>query len=126
MSFVGIAWSTIVDLAVLSEFMPHGDLHSYLRQADDDFTWEVNSKIPCSKLQIALDVAQALVYLHNFQPAIIHRDLKSRNILLDGKWQAKLSDFGISRVISIDETMTSNVGTIAWIAPEVKYKLLPH
>ncbi|KAF0691808.1 hypothetical protein As57867_016964, partial [Aphanomyces stellatus] len=68
---------------------------------------------------IAADVVDALVYLHSFQPTVIHRDLKSKNVLLSETWEAKLSDFGISRVTSLEESMTSNIGTVAWIAPEV-------
>ncbi|RHY65243.1 hypothetical protein DYB34_006701 [Aphanomyces astaci] len=50
---------------------------------------------------------------------VIHRDLKSKNILLSRTWNARLNDFGYSRVTNPDDLMTMNVGTIAWIAPEV-------
>ncbi|KAL3669705.1 hypothetical protein V7S43_005086 [Phytophthora oleae] len=49
---------------------------------------------------------------------MIHRDLKSKNILLNGALEAKLSDFGISRE-RLDHTMTAGVGTSLWMAPEV-------
>jgi serine/threonine protein kinase len=45
-------------------------------------------------LQIGLDVAAGLAYLH---PAVLHRDLKPQNVLLDGQGRAKIADFGISR-----------------------------
>ncbi|RHY44082.1 hypothetical protein DYB38_007067 [Aphanomyces astaci] len=123
--FIGIAWSTLHDLAVLSEFMPRGDVSSLLKKEGKKHEshrvlhWHTSSSSSITKTQIAADVADALVYLHSFQPTIIHRDLKSKNVLLSDTWEAKLSDFGISRVTSLDDTMTSNVGTVAWIAPEV-------
>lgn len=63
-------------------------------------------------------VAHALMYLHSLKPLVIYRDLKSRNILLDAEWNAKLTDFGASRETS-DQAMTAGVGTMLWIATEV-------
>jgi len=57
--------------------------------------------------------------MHTLNPKLIHRDLKSRNVLIDAQAGAKLSDFGISRNRSYTETMTAGVGTARWIAPEV-------
>ncbi|GMF36269.1 unnamed protein product [Phytophthora lilii] len=70
------------------------------------------------KATIALHVAHALTYLHSLEPPVIHRDLKSRNILLNQMHEAKLTDFGISRE-RLDRTMTAGVGTSLWMAPEV-------
>ncbi|EEY53027.1 protein kinase [Phytophthora infestans T30-4] len=72
----------------------------------------------CDKVKIALHVAHALTYLHSLSPVVIHRDLKSRNILLTADLDAKLTDFGISRE-RVDQTMTAGVGTSLWMAPEV-------
>jgi serine/threonine protein kinase len=71
------------------------------------------------KLQIACDIADALVYVHSFVPAIVHRDIKSRNVLLSSEWRAKLTDFGTARLQSENHTMTAEVGTGRWLAPEV-------
>uniref|UniRef100_H3G6I1 Protein kinase domain-containing protein n=1 Tax=Phytophthora ramorum TaxID=164328 RepID=H3G6I1_PHYRM len=60
----------------------------------------------------------ALTYLHSCAPPVIHRDLKSSNILLNQAMDAKVTDFGISRE-RIDATMTAGVGTSLWMAPEV-------
>ncbi|ETV97651.1 TKL protein kinase [Aphanomyces invadans] len=123
--FVGISWSTLQDLAVLSEFMANGDVTGLIRKerkkpdAQRLLHWVPHPTFGTSKTKIAADVIDALVYLHSFQPTVIHRDLKSKNVLLSDTWEAKLSDFGISRVTSLEETMTSNIGTVAWIAPEV-------
>ncbi|KAG9404120.1 hypothetical protein AC1031_005659 [Aphanomyces cochlioides] len=123
--FVGISWSTLQDLAVLSEFMTNGDVTGLIRKERKKpenqrmVQWFPRGYGGPSKTAIAADVIDALVYLHSFQPTVIHRDLKSKNVLLSDTWEAKLSDFGISRVTSLEESMTSNIGTVAWIAPEV-------
>ena len=54
-------------------------------------------------------------YLHSF--GIIHRDLKSPNVLVTEDWMTKLTDYGSSRIMS--QIMTQNAGTLAWSAPEV-------
>jgi serine/threonine protein kinase len=52
-------------------------------------------------------------------PTILHRDLKSHNLLIDENWKAKVSDFGLSKIVeSVDKTMTA-CGTPSWAAPEV-------
>ncbi|KAH9152200.1 hypothetical protein AeNC1_019275, partial [Aphanomyces euteiches] len=96
--FVGISWSTLQDLAVLSEFMTNGDVTGLIRKERKKpenqrvFQWFPSRDGPC-KTAVAADVIDALVYLHSFQPTVIHRDLKSKNVLLSETWEAKLSDF---------------------------------
>eukprot|EP01089_Gocevia_fonbrunei_P014279 TRINITY_DN3876_c0_g5_i1.p1 TRINITY_DN3876_c0_g5~~TRINITY_DN3876_c0_g5_i1.p1 ORF type:complete len:172 (+),score=17.73 TRINITY_DN3876_c0_g5_i1:52-516(+) len=67
-----------------------------------------------------IDAAKGMTYLHNSMPVIIHRDLKSHNLLIDLHWRTKVSDFGLSRIAerSVLQTMTS-CGTPSWTAPEV-------
>ncbi|CAJ1951039.1 unnamed protein product [Sphenostylis stenocarpa] len=78
-------------------------------------TWE-------DRLQIALDAAQGLEYLHNgCKPAIIHRDVKSANILLNENFQAKLADFGLSKSFPTDggtHLSTVVAGTPGYLDPE--------
>ncbi|KAL4146968.1 hypothetical protein PRNP1_010724 [Phytophthora ramorum] len=111
--FIGVSWSTTQDLCAVTEFMAKGDLYGYLERRKGKLNWRDH------KMWLAEDIAEALGYLHSLSPKVIHRDLKSKNILLDSKYRAKLSDFGISRKRSVEETMTAGVGTIYWTAPEV-------
>ncbi|GAB4830673.1 hypothetical protein Ancab_039362 [Ancistrocladus abbreviatus] len=101
------------------EFIPNGTLLHHIHDPTEEFrlTWEM-------RLQIATDVAGALTYLHSASSVpIYHRDIKSSNILLDAKYRAKLSDFGISRSITVDQThltasaVRGTFGSRSWILP---------
>ncbi|KAK1934997.1 Serine/threonine-protein kinase STY17 [Phytophthora citrophthora] len=112
---VGVAWDSPNDLCALTELVDGGDLRSLLNKYEMEhrrtgFTYE--------KVKIALHIAHALAYIHSLSPPLIHRDLKSRNVLLTSHLDAKLADFGVARE-HIDRTMTAEVGTSLWMAPEV-------
>jgi serine/threonine protein kinase len=115
--FVGVAWDVLRHLSAVTELMDHGDLRNVLygmKQQGQPLTWEGH------KTGIALQIAEALEYLHSLKPKVIHRDLKSKNVLLNLRLEAKLSDFGISKQRSRMEThLTAGIGTSFWIAPEV-------
>ncbi|ETL97882.1 TKL protein kinase [Phytophthora nicotianae] len=110
---IGAAWTVETDLQMLLEYMEGGDLRRYLADPNTPSGWTT------TKFNIAIDVIEALVYLHSFSPPLVHRDLKSKNVLLSSDMEAKLSDFGTSRFRSSDKTMTGGVGTGRWLAPEV-------
>lgn len=85
--------------ALIYEYMPGGNLSRALFQGE--LTWH-------RRLQIAVDVAEGLVYLHEFPGgAVVHRDVKPTNVLLSDSGVAKLSDFGVSRIMSSDATHLS-------------------
>ncbi|KAI9911541.1 hypothetical protein PsorP6_009286 [Peronosclerospora sorghi] len=112
------------------EYLPHGDLSSLLERqrererlcarARDGYTWFATDGPIKRKSLLALDIAEALVYLHSFERPIIHWDLKPKNVLLSASWEAKVTDFGTSRALEEDDqTLTAKIGTVAWIAPEI-------
>ncbi|XP_057955146.1 putative serine/threonine-protein kinase-like protein CCR3 [Malania oleifera] len=104
------------------EFMSNGALHDHLhsKQIIDKTCSILNSwKM---RIKIALDAARGIEYLHNYAvPTIIHRDIKSSNILLDANWTARVSDFGLSLMgpeSDQDFMSTKAVGTVGYIDPE--------
>ncbi|KAF0720691.1 Aste57867_116 [Aphanomyces stellatus] len=94
------------------EYLPKGSLWSVLRQP------AVTIDL-AKQLSFAMDTALGMHYLHTFDPPILHRDLKSPNLLVDGSFRLKISDFGLARVKAHHQTMTGNCGTTQWMAPEV-------
>ncbi|KAG7389588.1 hypothetical protein PHYBOEH_007406 [Phytophthora boehmeriae] len=111
-SFVGVAWNSLDNLAMVSEFFPVGDLQMYLYKNADLLSWAKD------KIHIAVGIGLALEYLHSRTPPLIHRDLKSKNVLLTRQLEAKLIDFGVSRDCE-NASMTAGVGTPYWTAPEI-------
>ncbi|KAG2323865.1 hypothetical protein Bca52824_006593 [Brassica carinata] len=98
------------------EYIPNGDLFKRLHDESDDYimTWEV-------RLRIAIEIAGALSYMHSSASfPIYHRDVKTTNILLDEKYRAKVSDFGTSRSVAIDQTHLTTLvaGTFGYMDPE--------
>ncbi|KAM7503375.1 hypothetical protein LguiB_002279 [Lonicera macranthoides] len=81
-----------------------------------------------TRLKIALDAAEGIAYLHHdCVPSIIHRDVKSSNILLDAEFGARISDFGVAKMIRAvsngPESMSAIAGSCGYIAPEYAYTL---
>ncbi|OQR85636.1 protein kinase [Achlya hypogyna] len=102
---LGASWRIPSELQMVLEWMDCGDLKSVLDATKPTCLGQDVATFPWSKkIESMLAIAEGLVYLHSLD--IIHRDLKSRNVLLDSKKGTKLTDFGVSREIST-ATMTA-------------------
>lgn len=119
--FMGVALDN-QNLCIVTEFCFGGSLFQLLHQdLHISLSWK-------QKWTIALDVSKGMCYLHNaFESPILHRDLKSLNLLLTQAIKGesdytctKITDFGLSRENGLtNEMMTANTGTYHWMAPEV-------
>ena len=102
---------------LIYEYMENGSLDVWLRNRAD----AVEALDWPTRFKICLGSARGLAFLHHgFVPHIIHRDIKSSNILLDSKFEPRVSDFGLARIISACESHVSTVlaGTFGYIPPE--------
>ncbi|KAK4804858.1 hypothetical protein SAY86_004675 [Trapa natans] len=94
-------------------YMGRGSLASHLYSENKEpLNWEL-------RVYIALDVARGLEYLHDGAiPPVIHRDIKSSNILLDNSMRARVADFGLSREAMVDRQAANVRGTFGYLDPE--------
>ncbi|KAK6146238.1 hypothetical protein DH2020_020107 [Rehmannia glutinosa] len=110
--FMGAVTSPL-RLCIVTEFLPRGSLFRLLQRN--------TSKLERRRrILMALDIARGMNYLHHFNPPIVHRDLKSSNLLVDKNWTVKVGDFGLSR-LKHETYLTTKTGkgTPQWMAPEV-------
>lgn len=96
--------------AIVLEYCEGGTLWSLLQKGSLDIKWE-------DRRLLALDTARAMNYLHERPKPVLHRDLKSLNLLLDQNNRIKLADFGWTK--GLENYMTGKIGTYQWMAPEV-------
>ncbi|KAG9128675.1 hypothetical protein Leryth_018313 [Lithospermum erythrorhizon] len=101
------------NLSILTEFLPRGSLYKLLHKPN----LQLDEK---RRMRMALDVAKGMNYLHTSHPVIVHRDLKTPNLLVDKNWVVKVCDFGMSRMKHHTFLSSkSTAGTAEWTAPEV-------
>jgi len=96
------------DRFIVLAFMKRGSLYDIL-ETEKNLSKEV-------RLRMALDCAKGMAYLH--QQGIVHRDLKSLNLMVTEDWGLQVIDFGTSRIVDHYE-MTNNLGSVFWMAPEM-------
>ncbi|KAL7602351.1 hypothetical protein Lser_V15G23427 [Lactuca serriola] len=106
------------EMILVYEYMPHGSLEDHLHKFQTNLPW-------VQRLKICIGVARGLDYLHTgtgIKHGVIHRDVKSSNILLDESWNAKISDFGLSKLGPINQpsTYVNTVvkGTFGYLDPD--------
>ncbi|RZC87265.1 hypothetical protein C5167_029814 [Papaver somniferum] len=102
------------ELLLVYELMPNRSLDKHLFRGANVLPWDVRYKI-------AIGLASALLYLHEeWEQCVVHRDIKSSNIMLDSDFNAKLGDFGLARLIDPDRSCKTTVsaGTMNYVAPE--------
>jgi serine/threonine protein kinase len=103
-------------LLLVYEFVPNGTVADHLhgpREAERALPWP-------RRLGVAVEAAVALAHLHAVEPPVVHRDVKTSNILLDAEFHVKVADFGLSRLFPADATHVSTApqGTPGYVDPE--------
>ncbi|XP_031499896.1 LEAF RUST 10 DISEASE-RESISTANCE LOCUS RECEPTOR-LIKE PROTEIN KINASE-like 1.2 isoform X1 [Nymphaea colorata] len=104
------------ELLLVYEYVNNGTVGDHIhgmRSSGGHLTWKV-------RLNIAVETAGALAHLHGLEPPIIHRDVKTNNILLDRDFHVKVADFGLSRLFPLDVTHVSTApqGTPGYVDPD--------
>ncbi|GAU27779.1 hypothetical protein TSUD_215900 [Trifolium subterraneum] len=102
------------ELLLVYEFMPNGSLDSHLFGKRAPLSWSVRHKI-------VLGLASGLLYIHEeWERCVVHRDIKSSNVMLDSSFNVKLGDFGLAKLMDheLEPQTTGLAGTFGYLAPE--------
>jgi len=113
LNFVGVSVRPgSMELALLAEYMERGSLAQLLDRKRRNLPLKL-------KMSIALDIACGMCYLHNWNPPLIHRDLKPGNCLLNREWVCKIADMGVSTFKRRVENTMTQVGSPVYMSPEL-------
>ncbi|KAF5814437.1 putative protein kinase RLK-Pelle-L-LEC family [Helianthus annuus] len=102
------------ELLLVYEYMENGSLDSHLFKAKSLLAWE-------TRYQIVIGLASAILYLHEeWEQCVLHRDIKSSNVMLDSNFNAKLGDFGLAKFVDHEKGSQTTIlaGTLGYMAPE--------
>lgn len=126
--FIGIAWTTLQNLCMVTEYVENGDLQLYLKQHCLQLAWEK------AKMRIAMGIVSAICCLHQQQPHVLFGDLKSKNVLLTMELDAKLINAGVNPRTRVGQLMADEAEGLTtsgkeetpyWTAPEVLQGEMP-
>ncbi|KAL3635253.1 hypothetical protein CASFOL_019800 [Castilleja foliolosa] len=110
-NLLGVSHDTYGNKLIVTRHMPNGTLHEALHTSTTPPSWQ-------KRLEIALQIAKGVRFLHESSPTIVHRDIKPANILFDKTWNATLADFGLAARLNNEEVETKlPAGTIGYIDP---------
>eukprot|EP01091_Cochliopodium_minus_P009735 TRINITY_DN2463_c0_g1_i1.p1 TRINITY_DN2463_c0_g1~~TRINITY_DN2463_c0_g1_i1.p1 ORF type:complete len:765 (-),score=220.89 TRINITY_DN2463_c0_g1_i1:77-2197(-) len=101
----------------ITEYVPKGNLRQIL---------ETESLLWRTKVSLAMDTARGMNYLHKINPPILHRDLKSLNLLVDDKYSIRVADFGLGKLKDVQQKANTRMGTVNWVAPEILRETDPY
>ncbi|KAH9509456.1 Mitogen-activated protein kinase kinase kinase 1a, partial [Bulinus truncatus] len=100
-------------LLIFMEYIEKGTLSNHIQETN-------KHGLDIEEVRVfSRQILEGVSYLHNYQPQIIHRDIKGTNILLQDRRNIKLTDFGVSKMITSNSCARTGVGTFNWMAPEV-------
>ncbi|OIT38847.1 PREDICTED: serine/threonine-protein kinase-like protein At3g51990 [Nicotiana attenuata] len=112
-NLLGYAVDNNQNKLIVVEFMPHGSLYELLHSSSKPPNW-------ARRVRFALQIAKGVHFLHCSNPPVIHRDIKSSNILIDGNFSARLGDFGLSLRGHVEDVIvksTPPAGTLGYLDP---------
>ncbi|KAL2231414.1 serine/threonine-protein kinase-like protein At5g23170 [Sesamum indicum] len=106
-NLLGISYDSFGNKILVTEYMPNGTLHEILHLSAMPLSWP-------KRVEFAIHIAKGVGFIHESDPSIVHRDIKSANVLVDKNWKAKVADFGLA--IREDE-LNVPAGTIGYLDP---------
>ncbi|PIN26945.1 Serine/threonine protein kinase [Handroanthus impetiginosus] len=108
LNLLGISQDTFGNKIIVTEYMQNGTLHEILHVSTTPPPWQ-------KRVEMALQIAKGLCFLHELNPSIVHRDIKSANILFDNNWDARVADFGLA--VRLNDELNLPAGTMGYIDP---------